>query len=158
MASSGWPQSPFDDVSLCISQWGGWIISDSNTSFQPAEVINLEQTMDSWLLILHAWNVRWALRCVTNHLYNFFNVTSPIAAHPTLKCMLYYRNNNCMLLPNVSKLIISFKAPCFLTWPNSDIPRIAYTNKRRARSAPMLNNAGNETTKANKSFRIPFAA
>lgn len=57
MASSGCPQSPFDDVSLFISQWGGWIINDSNTSFQPAEVINLKRWRKDYVARERRWEV-----------------------------------------------------------------------------------------------------
>lgn len=108
IASNGWPQSPLAILCKFGLQSGGWIINDSNTSFQPADVIK--------------------------------------------------RKSNCMLRPNVWKFTISLRAPCKRTWPNNDIPNMAYMNVINAKSAPILKSAGSDTTKANSNFRMPLAA
>ena len=69
-----------------------------------------------------------------------------------------YLNKSIILLPNVSKLTRSSNAPLLCTCPKTAMPIIAYINVIRNNRAPMLNNAGKDTIRANNNFLMPLAA
>lgn len=75
IANRGEPQLPFGWLLYVASQLGGWIISDSNTSFHPADVISLQCEQS----VCMYWESQWSA-CTLNT-----NEKLPVFEHYDMK-------------------------------------------------------------------------